>query len=119
MIPRNTPLPATKTSCFVTHHANQDNVAVNVVEGGDASGNDSSPIGKCVVRDLPRGLPAETPVDVTFRYGQDGRLTINAKLPGLNKEAVTEIERASGMTAETLKSWNKRIRSGEGPLKIS
>ncbi len=109
MIRRNTALPATHKASFVTHKPNQSNVAVNVVEGGDASGNDSTPIGKCVIRDLPPGLPAGTPVEVTFRYGQDGRLTVQARLPGLNKEAASEIQRASGMTSETLRDWNQRL----------
>jgi len=94
-------------------------VAVNVVEGGDASGNDSTPIGRCIVRGLPQGLPAQTPIDVTFSYGQDGRLTVKAWLPGLNKGATTEIQRSSGMTAEIMKNWNQRIQNENGPLKIS
>ena len=116
MISRNTALPATQTARFVTHWPNQRNVAVNVVEGGDASGNDATPIGKCVVRDLPPGLPAGTPVEVTFQYGQDGRLTVKARLPGLNKEATSQIERASGMTVETLRDWNQRLGSEDGLL---
>jgi molecular chaperone DnaK len=119
MIPRNTQLPATNTARFVTHEANQTAVAVKVVEGGDASGNDATHIGKCIVRNLPPGLPAHTPIDVTFRYGQDGRLTVKAKLPGLNKEATSEIQRSAGMTAEIMKNWNQRIQNGDGPLKLS
>jgi molecular chaperone DnaK len=119
MIPRNTPLPASNTSRFATHRANQTAVAVNVVEGGDASGNDAAHIGRCVVRYLPPGLPAHTPIDVTFTYGQDGRLTVKARLPGLNKEATSEILRSAGMTAEIMKNWNQRIQNGDGPLKLS
>ncbi len=119
MIPRNSPLPAVKTSRFATHRANQAAVAVNVVEGGDASGNDATPIGKCVIRDLPPGLPARTPIDVTFRYGQNGRLTVKARLPDLNKEATSEIQRSTGMTVEVMKNWNERIQKGDGPLKMS
>ena len=118
MIPRNTPLPATRTTRFTTRHADQSTVAVKVVEGGDASGNDASRIGTCVIRDLPPGLPAETPIEVTFQYGQDGRLTVNAKIPGVNKGAKSEIERTSGMTSDTLSSWNQRLRSQEGPLSL-
>ena len=114
MIPRNTSLPATRTSRFVTYRLNQTSVAVNVVEGGDASGNDATAIGKCVVRDLPPGLPAGTPVEVTFQYGQNGRLMVKARLPGLNKEAATEIERASGMTVDMLRDWNQRLRETSG-----
>ena len=119
MIPRNTALPAHRTAQFVTARANQTSVAVKVVEGGDASGNDATMIGKCVVPDLPPGLPAGTPVAVTFRYGQDGRLTVKARLPGSGKEATSEIERSSGMTAEMLRTWNQRLRNSQGPLNLS
>lgn len=119
MIPRNTALPAHRTAQFVTARANQTSVAVKVVEGGDASGNDATMIGKCVVPDLPPGLPAGTPIAVTFRYGQDGRLTVKARLPGSGKEATSEIERSSGMTAEMLRTWNQRLRNSQGPLNLS
>ncbi|MGA2067515.1 MAG: Hsp70 family protein [Thermoguttaceae bacterium] len=118
MIPRNTALPATRKTRFVTHRASQASVAVSVVEGGDASGNDAVLIGKCVIRDLPPDLPAETNVEVTFQYGRDGRLTVKARLPKLDKEATSEIQRASGMTSETLRAWNRRLRTGEGPLNV-
>lgn len=119
MIPRNTALPATHKARFLTQQANQASVAVNVVEGGDASGNDATRIGKCVIRDLPPGLPAHTPVEVLFRYGQNGRLTVKARVPEINREASSEIERASGLTAETLREWNQRLRNGNGPLRLS
>jgi molecular chaperone DnaK len=119
MISRNTPLPATKTSRFATHRPDQRTVIVNVVEGGDASGHDSTSIGKCVIRDLPPNLPAHTPIEVTFCYGQNGRLTVKARLPDLNIEAASEIRRSSGMTVEVMKNWNQRIHDKQGPLKMS
>ena len=109
MIPRNSPLPAAHRTKFVTLRAGQQTVVVNVVEGGDASGNDATPIGKCVIRDLPADLPAGTAVEVTFRYEQNGRLTVQAHIPSLNKKATSAIERASGMTADMLQVWNQRL----------
>ena len=109
MIPRNTALPAQHTARFGTRKESQATVVVNIIEGGDASGNDATPIGKCVVRDLPPGIPAGTPVDVTFHYAQDGRLHVRATLPSLGTQAISEIERASGMTAEALEEWNQRL----------
>jgi molecular chaperone DnaK len=113
MIPRNTKLPTSKAAPFVTHRDNQQSVVVRVVEGGDASGNDATHIGKCVIRDLPAGLPAGSPVEVVFQYGDDGRLKIKAHIPHLGQGAISEIERASGLTAETLQEWNRRIQSSE------
>ena len=119
MISRNTPLPANHTARFVTAQADQSSVVVNVVEGGDASGNDATRIGNCIVRNLPAGLPAGSPVEVAFRYGQNGRLTVKASVPGSGQEATSEIARSSGMTAETLRSWNQRLRNGQALLKPS
>jgi molecular chaperone DnaK len=119
MISKNTPLPANHTARFVTAQADQSSVVINIVEGGDASGNDATKIGKCIVRNLPAGLPAGSPVEVAFRYGQNGRLTVKARVRGSGQEATSEIERSSGMTAETLRSWNQRLRNGQGPLNIS
>ena len=119
MIPRNTSLPAKHTAGFVTADANQSSVTVKVVEGGDASGNDATMIGKCIVRDLPAGLPAGTRIEVAFRYGQDGRLTVKARLPDTGKEATSVIERSSGMTSDILRSWNQRLHKSKGPLALS
>ncbi len=118
MIPRNTPLPASKTARFATYKDGQRSVSVNVVEGGDASGKDATRIGTCVIRGLPPGLPAGTNVEVTFMYSEDGRLRVRAKLPESGSQATTDIKRASGLTAETLRDWSQRLRSGEGPLSI-
>ena len=63
-------------------------------------------------------LPAGTPVEVVFHYGKDGRLTVKARVPGLNVEASSEIERSSGLTAETLQAWNHRLGNGNGPLSL-
>jgi molecular chaperone DnaK len=119
MIPRNTPLPATKRAKFKTHRANQRTVEVNVIEGGDASGNNSTPIGKCVLRDLPPGLPAGTPVEVAFTYLENGRLEVKARLAESNKEATLTIERESGLSDAMLEDWNQKRKRGPGPLKLA
>ena len=41
-----------RVSCFSTARANQQALPSRLVEGGDASGNDATMIGKCVVPDL-------------------------------------------------------------------
>ena len=109
MIPRNTPLPARSRSRFVTHRANQARVVVHVVEGGDDSGNHATPIGKCLVTDLPARLPAKAPVVVQFFYAANGRLSVKATLPEAGIEASSTIQRASGMSEALLQDWQQRI----------
>ena len=119
MIPRNTPLPATKAKKFKTHRSNQTSVAVQIVEGGDASGQNSTPIGMCVIQDLPPGLPAGTPVEVVFQYAQNGRLTVKAQLPSAKRTATLTLERAAGLSDRLLQDWTDRLRKQAGPLKLS
>ena len=57
MIKRNTALPARQRIRFRTHEDGQRNVKVEVVEGGDDRGRNSTPIGKCLVEDLPPATP--------------------------------------------------------------
>ena len=110
MIPRNTALPATHASRFHTKRHNQRSVAVPIIEGGDAAGNNSTRIGTCIVRDLPPNLPAGTVIDVFFTYADNGRLTVRGRLPDQNREAELTIERASGLSDARLAEWDTRLR---------
>ncbi len=112
MIPRNSRLPVRKGKRFSTSRQNQSSVSVKVVEGGDDEGRHATLIGNCVVRDLPPDLPAATPVDVFFNYGDDGRLQVTAALPTVGTKAQMTIERESGLSAEDLTYWAGRIEAG-------
>jgi molecular chaperone DnaK len=112
IIPRNTVLPVTKGKRFRTMKEGQQSILINVIEGGDSSGKNSTPIGRCVIRNLPPSLPAGTPVEVFFTYGEDGRLTIRGRLPDLGREATLDIERSSGLSDAKLQEWDQRLRSG-------
>ena len=112
MIARNTPLPTEKTHTFVTFRESQRSVSVPVVEGGDASGNNSTLIGKCVVSRLMIGLPARTPIEVTFRYLDNGRLEVRAFLPTIGRDAILTIERATGMPDDQLAAWTQAVQLG-------
>ncbi|MDE0737268.1 MAG: Hsp70 family protein, partial [Pirellulaceae bacterium] len=95
LLARNTPLPATGSEQFTTRKNNQQQVVVDVIEGGDASGTNSTPIGRCLVTDLPPGLPAGTPINVRFTYTQNGRLEVAASVTGTEHETSLVIERAA------------------------
>jgi molecular chaperone DnaK len=112
MISRNTVLPAESVHQFKTLEDDQVSVEVNVIEGGDDSGNDATKIGRCVVSGLPPGLPARTPVEVTFRYESNGRLAVAAWVPSVDKRAQLEIKREDGLPAAAIEDWATRIQSG-------
>ncbi|MGH7201966.1 MAG: Hsp70 family protein [Planctomycetaceae bacterium] len=117
LIPRNTPLPATKGRRYRTHRDDQRSVQIKVIEGGDATGRNATAIGECTIRDLPPGLSAGTFVDVYFSYAENGRLTVRARLPDLDRQAVLTIERASGLTESRFRQWQARL-TAPGPLEF-
>lgn len=114
MIPRNKQLPARRTRQYTTARDDQQSVKVEIVEGGDDSGNNATVIGTCVIRDLPPNLPKLTPVDVTFEYGSNGRLQIAAQLPTVDKKATLALNRAAGLSDSEIQQWQQRIRDGFG-----
>lgn len=112
LIPRNTPLPAVKVERFTTKSDNQRSIVVHVLEGESSSPGDCTSIGRMVIRDLPPGLPQGWPVDVVFSYETNGRLRVEASVPGTGQAAQLELERAAGLTGRGIDRW-KRVLSGE------
>ena len=112
MIPRNSKIPVIQSRKFITSKESQKEVVVTVVEGGTDAGHGATRIGKCRVTGLPEGLVKGSPVNVTFKYSSDGRLTVNADLPTAEVRARTIIERASGMTKDDIAEWKGKIKKG-------
>jgi molecular chaperone DnaK len=115
LIPRNTPLPAASKRVFKPQKESQRSILVQIVEGESASPDDCSQIGRCSVRDLPRDLKAKTPIEVRFRYLENGRLTVTVRVAGSDKQLKHEIMRENSLSKDQLNSWRKYI-SGLPPL---
>ena len=115
IIPRNSPLPARVKERFVTRGENQRSVVVQVLEGESAVPTECTPIGRTVVRDLPPGLPVGWPIEIHYEYGTNGRLKVQAHVPGTDREVKLELERESSMSDERLARW-KQVISHEGGL---
>jgi molecular chaperone DnaK len=118
LIPRNTPLPITAKRIFKTEREGQKSILVNIVEGESANPEDCSQIGKCTVRNLPPRLPAQTPIEVRFRYLENGRLTVTVSVEGTDKTLQHELARENSLTPEQLDMWRQYISGiapGAGP----
>ena len=112
MIRANTPLPIAVTKTFPLSRHGQSSVRIDVIEGGDDTGNNSTAIGRCTVQGLPTGLPAQTPVAVTFKYARNGRLTVKANLPTIGRDANLVIDRAAGLNEADFDRWQLRLNEG-------
>ena len=114
LIPRNTPLPVDHTWRFQTKRHDQRSIVVQVLEGESSLPGDCTAIGRTVVRDLPGSLPQGWPVDVTFRYATNGRLTVRAVVPGTEQAAELTLERTVGLSNDGIARWKTPINSAAG-----
>ena len=115
VIPRNTPLPITARRIFKTEKANQRSILVQIVEGESSSPDDCVQLGKCSVRDLPKELPAQTPIEVRFKYEENGRLTVTVLVQGTDKALHHELTRENSLTQDQLDSWRQYISGVPAP----
>lgn len=114
LIPRNTALPVKARRVFKTQHAGQSSVVVQIVEGESPDPAACTPIGTCVIRDLPPNLPARSPVEVEFRYADDGRLAVHVRIAGGKKSVQQEINRENSLSPDQKNAWRRRIAGREG-----
>ncbi len=113
IIPRNTPLPVTAKRTFKTQKANQRSILVEVVEGESASPDDCTMIGRLSVPRLPGNLPVNTPIDVLFRYKQDGRLRVRVMIPETDVKVDSEFTRENALPKDHLDGWRRYISGAE------
>jgi len=109
VIPRNTPLPVTQTQRFVTRVPDQRSILVRIIEGESPLPDDCTQIGECAIRDLPPGLPARSPVYVSFQYEPNGRLRVHVEVPNTGRQVETEIVRKNSLGKEEMDAWRKYI----------
>jgi molecular chaperone DnaK len=79
LLPRNGEVPMEHTTDFGTDQANQAGVEIKVMagEGDNPEPADCQDVGTASL-DLPQGLPARSPIRVTFAISRDGRLNVTA-----------------------------------------
>jgi molecular chaperone DnaK len=109
LLPKNTPLPRTMTKVFRTFKPNQRSVAIRVLEGESERPEACSTVGTCTVRDLPPGLPAGAPVEVSYTYEANGRLHVTARLLGHDAGVSTDFVRENSLPDEDLELWGRYV----------
>jgi molecular chaperone DnaK len=81
LIVKNTPVPVDVTKAFFTAVINQETVFIRIMENESkeetVSVNESMEIGTAILK-LPDGLPAEQPIEISFKLNEEGRLRITA-----------------------------------------
>jgi molecular chaperone DnaK (HSP70) len=113
LIHNNTPVPVEviETS-FGILTANQSSVKLRVMEqAGQAESEELSnnvELGQGEISPLPQGLPAGSPIHVTFRLTEDGTLEASASEPSSGQQLELKIEVKSVMSEDDVEK-SKRI----------
>jgi molecular chaperone DnaK len=110
MIPRNTEIPHATSQQFVTNANNQQRIHVHILEGETRDPDGCTQIGDFRVVNLPANLPAGSPVEVTYRYDQNGRIHASAVERTGDTAAETEIVRDSGLDDQGLEAFKTLAR---------
>ncbi|HEX6796313.1 MAG TPA: Hsp70 family protein [Ktedonobacterales bacterium] len=103
LVKKQDSLPVEITKRYGTFVANMTTVEIRVMENevvGEqvddvANGRE---IGNALIEGLPPGLPAGSPIDVTFTLDQQGRLHVEGVEPGSGRRAEATIQTAEGMS---------------------
>lgn len=109
IIPRNTQLPFEVTKKFVTKSDNQRSVKVQILEGESSLVDQCSPLAVAAIKYLPPNLPKGTPITVTYRFEENGRLAVTAGVAGVGDDAEIELERVRGLPENRVESWKEVI----------
>ncbi|MEZ6148409.1 MAG: Hsp70 family protein, partial [Planctomycetaceae bacterium] len=107
MIPKNTGLPYKVTQRFVTNSPNQQRIHVCVLEGDATDPDACTTIGDFRIFDLPPNLPAGSPVEISYEYDKNGRISASATELTANKEANIEILRDQGLDVDGVDAFEK------------
>ena len=110
MIPKNSQIPMNVTQRFVTNSANQTTIHVYILEGEASDPEACTQIGDFRIVDLPAGLPAGSPVEVTYSYDANGRINATAKELTGSRVAKTEIVRDSGLNEKGIGDYEMLAR---------
>lgn len=105
MIPKNSPVPHRVTQQFVTNSENQQRVHICVLEGDATDPDACTTIGDFRVINLPPNLPAGSPVEVTYEYDKNGRISARARELTSQREAQIEIQRSQGLDSDGVSAF--------------
>lgn len=115
MILKQTTVPAEISQTFATHEANQENVEISVFENELSDNNVeismSKEIGIGLIDGIPSNLPAGSPIQVTFKINEEGRLDIHAMEMTGKKELNLTVETTSVISGQELEEAKERSKA--------
>ena len=113
LIPRNTPIPTSKTEIFSTASDNQPGVDIHVLQGERSMADDNKTLGRFQLNNIPpapRGVPQ---IEVTFNIDSNGIVNVSAKDLGTNKEQSITITSSTNLSDEEVERMRKEAEENK------
>ena len=113
LIPRNTPIPTSKTEIFSTASDNQPGVDIHVLQGERSMASDNKTLGRFQLNNIPpapRGVPQ---IEVTFNIDSNGIVNVSAKDLGTNKEQSITITSSTNLSDEEVERMRKEAEENK------
>ncbi len=113
LILKNETVPREQTQVFGTDEANQESVVIKILENEVMSKLTNPEFGieiGSAVLDLPAGLPDGSPIQVSFKINEEGRLDVQALEVTDNRVVKTKIETSSVIAGEALEKAKERSK---------
>ena len=110
LIPRNTALPASRTSQFWTVELGQQQIRLQINQGEEYYAADNTQLGELNIT-VPLNKTANEVIDVTFTYDINAMLLVQAKVVSTGKEYSLTIAGKGAMEGRQLERYAKTIQS--------
>jgi len=107
LIPRNTPIPVTKSEIFTTATDFQTSVQIHVLQGERPLAKDNLSLGQFILDGIPpapRGVPQ---IEVTFSIDANGILNVTAKDKATGKTQQITITNSTRLSEEEIERMRK------------
>ena len=109
LIQPNSPLPARGNIVGYTAIANQSEVAIEVFEGDCDDLDLCTFIGSGIIKEIPPGLPASSPVDVTFELTEESAIHVVAVETTHGTNCNFTLTREGGMSESSIRQNQARL----------
>jgi molecular chaperone DnaK len=112
VIPKNTPIPCSRTQIYQTSEDNERLIEVDITQGEDADPKFVDVIGRLSL-EVPAGRPKGCEVAVTFSYDENQRVRalVVDKQSGLSREIAVNYKGAGALSDEELKRRSQHLRA--------
>ncbi len=110
IIEKGAKIPCEITKTFGTLDDNQPSVLLQIKEG-ESSNPENVPTIQEATLDIVSKLPANSPIEVTYKIATDGMLTVIGRDVTNNKEIMVKIERENNMSKEEIEAGKNHIRN--------